>query len=207
MSRTSRYDPARRPRRETSGDTDAPSAWMRTRSFLREAWRQPRQRLYLLGGAGVVIAGLLTWILWPAAPAPEPPRARQYLAFTACLLTDQHGVQGPDAAPVWAGMQDASLKTRAKVQYLEVSGPQTPENAATFVNSLAQGKCDQVFAAGSTQAEATVNSAGTFPKVKFYVVGKRTGPNNLSILDARTPEAIRSAVADTITSAVNRSGR
>ncbi|MFC4049395.1 hypothetical protein ACFOY4_06855 [Actinomadura syzygii] len=53
-------------------------------------------------------------------PSPEP-RARQYIAFKACLLTDSRGIAGAEAAPVWQGMRRASLKTRAKIQYLAVS--------------------------------------------------------------------------------------
>src|ERR1700761_9200785 len=76
--------------------------------------------------AVVVVAGLVPWLVWPSTPAP---RARVYKAFTACLLTDSRGIAGPQAAPVWAGMQKASLATHVKVEYLAVVGPDTVDNA------------------------------------------------------------------------------
>jgi hypothetical protein len=77
-----------------------------------------RRRLRLPVGilVAVLVVGLAAWILWPS------PRPRPYLAFTACLLTDEQGVAGSAAGAVWAGMQDASLATRAKVQYVPAVG-------------------------------------------------------------------------------------
>ncbi|HEY4867303.1 MAG TPA: hypothetical protein VIK45_17525, partial [Candidatus Dormibacteraeota bacterium] len=50
-----------------------------------------------------------------------PARARQYLSFTACLLTDSRGLAGAQASAAWAGLEQASASTRAQVQYLSVS--------------------------------------------------------------------------------------
>src|SRR5574342_1170852 len=128
------------------------------------------RRWWLAGGAGAAALAVgLAWLLWPAsAPSPPASRERQYLEFTACLLTDAQGVTGPLAAPVWAGMQDASLATRAKVQFLAVAGPQTPHNAGLFATSLAQGGCRLVFAAGELPVSGVEDAAPHFPLVSFY---------------------------------------
>ncbi|HEX6500821.1 MAG TPA: hypothetical protein VF054_17590 [Micromonosporaceae bacterium] len=99
------------------------------------------------------------------------------------------------AAAVWAGMQDASLATHAKVQYLSVAGPQTADNAAPFLAGLAQGHCDLVFVAGEAPVAAVRSTAPTFPRVTFYVLGQTEPRSNVSIVDASSPETIRTAVA------------
>src|SRR5262249_6154599 len=81
-----------------------------------------RRKYLLVIAVAAVAAGLVVWALWPAG---APPRARPYLAFTACLLTDGQGIGGAAARPVWAGMSDASLATRVKVQYLPSVGAAT----------------------------------------------------------------------------------
>ena len=73
----------------------------------------PARRLL---GAGLVavmlIAGLAVWLsLGRGAP---PPRARQYQAYTACLLTGPDGLADPSASRVWAGLEDASATTSAR---------------------------------------------------------------------------------------------
>ena len=74
----------------------------------------PRRWLGGAGGGVLVLAALLTWVLWPDQPSPESPRARPYIEYTACLLTGEEGIAGPDAAPVWAGLQDGSTPARCK---------------------------------------------------------------------------------------------
>ncbi|WP_433609897.1 hypothetical protein ACQP2P_39645 [Dactylosporangium sp. CA-139114] len=143
------------------------------------------QRLLAGGAAALVVAIVLAIALWPD-PAPDPPREREYLEFTACLLTPQDGVRDAAAGPVWAAMQDASRQTKAKVQYLEVSGAQTVENAVTFLNSLAQGGCDLVFAAGDLPVRAVAQGAKTFPARRFVTMGG-TAAANVSTVDAADP--------------------
>lgn len=156
-------------------------------------------------GAALLLIGALTWAFWQS---PEPPRARQYLEFTACLLTPAAGTGDPAAAPVWQGMQDASLKTRAKVQFLAVSGPQTADNAATFLASLAQGGCDLVFAAGEAPVGAVTTLAGRFPQARFYPVvtaGGAAAADNVTVIDAGGE--VRARVASVVTDAVDESGQ
>jgi basic membrane lipoprotein Med (substrate-binding protein (PBP1-ABC) superfamily) len=127
-----------------------------------------------------VVAGGLAWWLWPSRPPAEEPLVRQYREFTVCLLTDERGVGGPEAQPMWAGIQEAALAAQVRSQYLSVTGPQTADNAATFLASMAQGQCDMVFAAGAAPAEAVRATARTFPQTRFYLVDPRTSAGNVS---------------------------
>lgn len=100
-------------------------------------------------------------------------------------------------------MHDASLATRAKVQFLAVAGPQTPDNAGTFLASLAQGGCDLVFAVGAAPVAA---GAARLPGIRFYVVGDGRGAGNVSVLDGDDPR-VRGDVSRVITKAVEVSSR
>jgi basic membrane lipoprotein Med (substrate-binding protein (PBP1-ABC) superfamily) len=163
----------------------------------------PRKRAIILGAlAAVIVAIGATWLLWPSSP-PPPPRARQYLAFTACLLTGPQGIQAADAAPVWAGMQQASLATRAKVQYLSVTDPQTTENASAFLASLTQSRCNLVFATGDKPTAATRNDAAKYPSMAFYVISSGADTKNLTYIDSTAATDIQQRVRVIITKAVN----
>jgi hypothetical protein len=143
----------------------------------------------------------LVWLLWPS-PQPVALRARQYLAFDACLLTDSNGLAGAQAAPVWAGMQDASLATRAKVSYLSVYGPDRPDNVVPFLAGLIQRHCDLIVAVGPSQVSAVVADAPTFSQSRFVVVGgDASGPNVTAVTDS-APELVRARMKALVTSAV-----
>ena len=152
-----------------------------TRVVNAKGFRRGRRGWYAgVAAVALVVLGVVL-ALW-VTREPEP-RARQYLDFTACLLTDAQGVAGPEAAAAWASMQEASLETRAKVQYLAVAGEQTTANALTFLASLAQSNCSLVFAAGDLPRDAVVAGAGRFPGVKFVIVGSGPTAPNVSTVD------------------------
>jgi basic membrane lipoprotein Med (substrate-binding protein (PBP1-ABC) superfamily) len=144
----------------------------------------PRGRRGWYAGVAVLVAAVvgIAVALW--ATRDSEPRARQYLDFTACLLTDDGGIAGPEAAAVWAGMQKASLATRAKVRYLAVAGEQSTENAVTFLASLAQSECSLVFAVGDVPRAAVDAGAARFPKVQFAAVGRARAAPNVSTINA-----------------------
>lgn len=73
-----------------------------------------RTRWTLASCALAVVVALV--VLGLSGNGGPPARARIYIAFTACLLTDGTGLAGHDAAATWAGMEEASLATHAKVQ-------------------------------------------------------------------------------------------
>ncbi len=149
--------------------------------------------------AAVVLVAVVTWALWPSE---LEPRARPYLEYTACLLTDGHGVAGQPAAQVWAGMQDASLATHAKVQYLPVVGEETAANASPYLASLVQRQCRVVVAVGPAQVAAVVADAPKYPGVRFAVVGGGASGGNVTSVSATPPDGVRARVSALVADAV-----
>src|SRR5689334_639370 len=91
----------------------------------------------------VIIGGALLWFI----PEKEAPRARQYTAFKSCLLTNFKGINENPASAVWKGMQQASLKTHSKVQYL-VNTEVKSTNAVPYLGTLLQTRCNLIIAVG-----------------------------------------------------------
>lgn len=149
----------------------------------------------------LMVAGLVTWLAWPS---PQPPRARHYLSFTVCALTDADGVNGA-AAPVWAGMQDASLRTHVKVEYQPVTGPSTVANAVPFLNGLVLRQCDVIIAVGAAQVGAVAAEAARFPTVRFVVVGGGANGSNVTRVPGAPAQRVRTRVRDLVVDAVGRS--
>jgi DNA-binding LacI/PurR family transcriptional regulator len=147
----------------------------------------------------------VAWLAWPDS-GPDP-RAREYRDSSACLLTGSAGVNDPAAAPVWTGMQAASLRTRGKVQYLEVDGPQTAAQAQTYLGTLLTSRCDVILAAGTAPVAAVAEIASRHPGVRFVIVGAGVEAGNVSVVDetdaagiSRTVEAL---VADVLAAAAD----
>jgi hypothetical protein len=156
--------------------------------------RWPRRRVLVAGAIAVVaLAAAGIWALWPDH-RPAPPRARQYTAFSACLATDPQGVAGQPAAAVWAGMQDASLKTLMKVSYLAVPGQRSADNIRPYIAGLVQKKCDIVVAADPLTVTTAADSAAAFPTTRFLLVGTAAGGRNVVTVPG-DPAALRASVA------------
>jgi DNA-binding LacI/PurR family transcriptional regulator len=161
-----------------------------------------RYRWVVLGVAVACVGLVVVLLVWPSGGRKlPPPRARVYTQFNACLLTDADGVSGPAAAPVWAGMQAASLKTSGKVSYLSVYGPDTVANAVPYVNTLVQRKCDLVIAVGPTEVAAVRSQATAFPSARFVVVDSGTSSGNVSVVESSPNSAVSSAVQGLVTRA------
>jgi basic membrane lipoprotein Med (substrate-binding protein (PBP1-ABC) superfamily) len=182
------------------------------------------KRLPLYIGFGLLLSIVVTLAVIQLLPTdPEPPRERQYRDTTACLLTDAGGIAAARTAPVWAGMQDASLKTHAKVQYLAIPGEQTPNNAEIYLTSLAQGGCDVLLAAGELPAGAVAAIARAFPDLAFVAIPANATPATTGsgaasppvvvgpVVDGTNPANVttvtsgtdlRAAVAEIVTTAV-----
>jgi basic membrane lipoprotein Med (substrate-binding protein (PBP1-ABC) superfamily) len=152
-----------------------------------------RSKQVAVAAAALVVGAVAAWMFWP-----EPaPRQREYLDATACLLTDEKGVAGKEAAPIWSAMQDASVSSLVRVQYLQVNGPQTAANARSYVASLAGGRCGVVIAVGKAQVDAVDASAATFPAARFVTVGGGNPSTNVAVVDdAATIGSQVSALAD-----------
>ncbi|WP_165965168.1 BMP family ABC transporter substrate-binding protein [Actinomadura bangladeshensis] len=148
--------------------------------------------------AAVVAAGV-----WLALPTPsDEPRARQYLAFKACLLTDSHGIAGKEAAPVWEGMRRASLKTHAKIQYLAVPDPATVANARPYLASLVQRQCGVIIAAGELATDTVTANARNFATAHFVVLGTAGAAENVrAVRVSGTPvaAAVERVVSEAVT--------
>jgi hypothetical protein len=170
-------------------------------------------RLWLwVGGVAAVAAcaaGLAVWAIGrgPAGSALVPSRARAYGSFQSCLLTGARGVADPTAGQVWAGMEDASLKTGSKVSYLAVPGPATAANAISFVGSLLVRNCRVIVALGAPEQAAVITDASRFPGVRFVIAGTGivgpVGGANVAVVSSAS-SGLRSAVRTTVTTDVER---
>jgi hypothetical protein len=87
-----------------------------------------------------LITGLAVWLAQPSRTQVynPPTRAREYIAFTACLLTGPDGLTDATAHQVWSGMQTESSATRAQVTYLSAAAGQaeTVGSVTPFANTL-----------------------------------------------------------------------
>ncbi|MFC7279965.1 hypothetical protein ACFQS1_38910 [Paractinoplanes rhizophilus] len=163
--------------------------------------RVSRKTWLISGTATAIAAAALVWLLWP--DDHDEPRARQYTAATACLLTPAAGVADHDTAPVWNGMQQASLATHGKVRYLAVNGDQTLANAATYLATLAIGGCDVILAAGSAPAAAVDANAATYPETRFVVVGTAQRHPNVTRVSEPDTATTTTTVRTLVTNALN----
>ncbi|MEU9318567.1 BMP family ABC transporter substrate-binding protein [Streptomyces sp. NPDC048295] len=175
-----------------------------------------RRALWAAGGALLLAGCVLLGVRWFGGTDPANPpdtRARQYRDFDACLLTGDQGIAaGSPAAPVWAGMQQGSADTRARVTYLPVMGEQTTANAQPHMNSLMQRGCGIVLAVGPAQREAARTAAKRHPETPFVVIGGVSAersqaegePGNLTRV--ASGEGLSGQVADEIRRAVKNAG-
>ncbi len=162
-------------------------------------------RKYWWAATAVVAAlgiGLGVFLTLPSHPARvlPPARARVYTAFDACLLTDSAGIGSAQAAPVWSGMQAASVQSSGKVSFLSVYGPDTAANAVPYVNTLVQRQCNLVLAVGPSQVAAARQQAGAFPKVHFVVIDGGSSSGNVTAVapgkDTDVSSAVKNIVID-----------
>src|SRR5947208_6385650 len=70
------------------------------------------------------------------------------------------GLAGPVASQVWAGMEDASRATSARVSYLAVTGPATQAQAAPFAGTLLVRGCKVVVVSGAVERAAVLGRRG-----------------------------------------------
>lgn len=134
-----------------------------------------------------------------------PVRARVYENVDACLLTGKQGVSDPAAAQAWAGMEDASRATSARVSYLAVSGPATEADASTFLGSLLVRGCRVIVAWGAPERAAALAEARQFGRVRFVVAGNASGPANVTAV-VFAPSGMRAAVAAAVESGIHSAG-
>lgn len=186
--------------------------WYAVGRSLVTGLRALRGRTLAVAAGAVVAVGALTataFLLFgngdDRPPIPDS-RARHYRDVDACLLTDDKGITlGTTAARVWQGMQDASLRTHARVSYVPVTGEQSVGNTRPFLNSLLQRSCDVVLATGPAQVSAAQEAAPRHRKVGFVLVGGRgAGGANVTVVAAG--DGLRDRVAHAVESGVGGQG-
>ena len=166
------------------------------------------RRWWVAAAAGVVVAGVAAVLVWwpdHDDSALPPARARVYADFSACLLTGGQGLASPGAAPVWAGMQDASGDGRVKVSYLAAAGPVTEANYLPYLNSLVQRRCDVVVTVGEPGGSAALGQAAAHPAVRFVAVGG-SGRAASNVSAVRETERTRAEVAGAVRAAADAAG-
>jgi hypothetical protein len=157
-------------------------------------------------GVGLAVSGRpLPWS--PGADRVLPPaRARVYESVDACLLTGARGLADPAAAQAWAGMEDASRATSARVSFLAVTGPATVAAAEPFAGSLLVQGCKVIVASGAAERAAVLAEAGQFGSVRFVVTGPAAGsPPNVTAL-AFTPSGLEASVESAVEAGVHAAG-
>ena len=169
---------------------------------------------WVLLGLCTVLAGVGIGLAFSGSPLPwssggrvlPPARARAYENVDACLLTGSRGLADPEAAQVWAGMQDASRSTTARVSYLAVTGPDTEADAAPFAGSLLVRGCKVIVASGGPERAAALADASRFSSVRFVVAGAAAGsPPNVTAIAFAT-SGLRATVASAVTADVHAAG-
>ncbi len=97
-------------------------------------------------------------------------------------------------------MQDASLKTHARVSYAPVTGEQSTGNARPFPDGLLQRSYEVVLAVGKPQVTAAQETAARHRKVSFVLVGGTRAGINVSTVS--TGDGLRAGVARAVEDAV-----
>ena len=156
-------------------------------------------------GVGLAVSGApLPWSQGPRVPPPA--RARVYENVDACLLTGSGGLADAAAAQAWAGMEEASRATSARMSYLAVTGPATVAAAAPFAGSLLVRGCKVIVASGAAERAAVLAEAAEFGSVRFVVTGAVAGsPPNVTAL-AFTPSGLQASVASAVEAGVHAVG-
>ncbi|MFJ1809820.1 MULTISPECIES: hypothetical protein [unclassified Streptomyces] len=159
----------------------------------------------LVAAAALSVAAVLLFSHDDRPPVPDT-RARAYTDVDACLLTDDKGITADTtAATVWQGMQDASLKTHARVSYAPVTGEQSTGNARPFLNGLLQRSCDVVLAVGKPEVSAVEGTAPAYKKVDFVLVGGDPHAT-VNVRTVAAGDALRADIADAVEDAVDARG-
>jgi basic membrane lipoprotein Med (substrate-binding protein (PBP1-ABC) superfamily) len=156
--------------------------------------------------AVLAVAGIVTAALWPSSSSvyDPPARARQYLEFSACLLTGPSGLADSSAQAVWSGMENASDATRAKVTYLAaVGGAETVGSVTPFANTLVQQHCGLILAVGDVEVRTAQSIAAANTSTDFVLVGGGSSAGNIAVVPAGSAADTATRVASVVKAAVS----
>src|SRR5690606_21811689 len=128
---------------------------------------------------------------------PEEPRARIYREFDICVLMPGDGLADPEAAAVWAGVQEVSLAQRVRALYLPAVGEQTPERAAQFLATRVMQECEIIVAVGDGPVAAVATNEAKYADTTIVAVGdeiedsshERTTSSVVEVLTELVPPA------------------
>ena len=96
-------------------------------------------------------------------------------------------------------MQQASLDTHIKVQYLAIDGEQSAENGLSYFNTLGVRQCTVILAAGEVPVAALLAGSTQFPTITQVVIGP-TATSSTTVALSSSVIVIDATSADTITS-------
>ena len=165
-----------------------------------------RGRWSAVFAAMVALAGGIVWAVWPSGRQVYNPPAhtRQYIAFTACLLTGPAGLADPQARAVWSGMEAASAATNAQVSYVSVPVGQadTVGVATPLANSLVEQRCGVIVAVGATEVAAVQTVAAQHAAIGFVLVGGGSPASNVAVLPSTGVSSVASRVQTAVRGAV-----
>jgi hypothetical protein len=178
-----------------------------------KTWMNAHRIRILLGGAvAVAVAATVTALVLTSSDSGSgsdrnlpPTRARVYTEQQACLLTGERGLADPAAAPVWAGMRDASADTHAKITYLAMAGEQSPAAAGPYLATLAGRKCAVVLTVGAAPDGAVPAAGPKYPGTRFVAVGGKSGKSggaNVTAVPEGSTASTRAAVKAAVTDAL-----
>lgn len=149
-----------------------PAAAMSVRDALWKVLNDRKCRVAAASGLILLLGAAVAWLAWASSASDKPtPRARQYAAFTQCLLTDAAGVTSASATPIWAGMQQASTSTVAKSQFLAVPPGTAAADDSSYADTLIARNCDVILAVGEAPTHAVSTAAAANPNRRFLVIG------------------------------------
>ena len=170
------------------------------------AGRLPGRWWVGISAAVVAVAAVAVWLAWPSGRAvyDPPARARQYIGFTACLLTGPAGLADPAAREVWSGMQSASAATRAQVSYMSapVGAAESVGSVTPVANSLVQQRCGVIVAVGSVEVAAVQPVAAANTGVRFVMIGGGKAAGNVAVLPVPGDSSVASRVDAVVRGAV-----
>jgi hypothetical protein len=150
-----------------------------------------------IAAVAAMAAFAAAWAFW-LSPA-GPPRARQYLDVSACLLTGPSGIApGTPGAQAWHAMQSASVASHVMVSYLPGMGP---AGVPVMLNTLIERQCRVIVVTAATRTQVAA-AAKANPGRRFILVGTSTAagpaavpPNTVVVPAADAPGRIDQEVS------------
>jgi basic membrane protein A len=156
----------------------------------------------------IMLAGLIIAAMLLAACAPsgeQAPDCKSDQVFCVGLVTDVGKVDDKSFNQSgWEAVQQAEKDLGAKIQYIEtVDSKDYDKNIATF----ADAGYDVIVTIGFNLGEATVNSAKTYPNVKFIGIDQFQAEVTPNVAGLNFPEDIAGYLVGALAAQMSKSGK